>query len=109
MVKKQSHAATTEKSPPGKIAIPMKKFCTTEIIPSAPQNVSTPPQKQFDPGPLNNLNLLENSTATIRNILTTQACNHLNQTTQTKYQPLSGKKLPTFPENFQPLQTTEAM
>ena len=61
MVKKQSHAATTEKSPPGKIAIPMKKLCTTEIIPSAPQNVSTPPspQKQFDPGPLNNLNLLE--------------------------------------------------
>ena len=25
------------------IAIPMKKLCTTEIIPSAPQNISTPP------------------------------------------------------------------
>ena len=52
MVKKQSHA-DTEKSPPGKIAIPMKKLCTTEIIPSAPQNVFTPPspQKQFDPPP----------------------------------------------------------
>ena len=49
MVKKQSHAAT-EKSPPGKIAIPMKKLCTTEIIPSAPQNVSTPPSP-----PRNNL------------------------------------------------------
>ena len=47
--------------------------------------------------------------ATFRNILTTQACNHLNQTTQTKYHPLSEKKLPTFPENFQPLQITEAM
>ena len=32
-----------QKSPPGKIAIPMKKLCTTEIIPSTPQNVSTPP------------------------------------------------------------------
>ena len=51
-----------------------------------------PLQKQFDPPPPNNLNLLENLAATFRNILTTQACNHLNQTTQTKYQPLSEKK-----------------
>ena len=29
----------TEKSPPGKIAIPMKKLCTTEIIPFAPKNI----------------------------------------------------------------------
>ena len=94
--------ASHRKSPTGKIAIPMKKHCTTEIIPSAPQNVSTPPPPIISTS-------LENSTATFRNILTTQACNHLNQTTQTKYQPLSEKKLPTFPENFLPIQTTEVM
>ena len=34
--------------------------------------------------------------ATFRNILTTQACNHLNQTTQTKYQPNCQLFLKTF-------------
>ena len=50
---RQKTEPATEKRPTGKIAIPMKKLCTTEIIPSAPQNVSTPPppQKQFDPPP----------------------------------------------------------
>ena len=38
---RQKTEPATEKSPTGKIAIPMKKLCTTEIIPSAPQNVST--------------------------------------------------------------------
>ena len=45
---RQKTEPATEKSPTGKIAIPMKKLCTTEIIPSAPQNISPPP---------NNLNL----------------------------------------------------
>ena len=39
----KNRAMQPQKSPPGKIAIPMKKLCTTEIISSAPQNVSTPP------------------------------------------------------------------
>ena len=77
-LRRQKTEPATEKSRTGKNAIPMKKLCTMEIIPSAPQNISTPP-----PPPRNNLPLiistsLENSTATFRNILTTQACNHLN-------------------------------
>ena len=73
-------------------------------LPHPPRNNLTPPPQIISTS-------LENSTATFRNILTTQAShpNHLDQTTQTKYQPLSEKKLPTFPENFPPLQTTEAM
>ena len=85
---RQKTEPATEKSPTGKIAIPMKKLCTTEIIPSAPQNISPPPPPIISTS-------LENSTATFRNILTTQACNHLNH---------SLKKLPTFPENLYRLQ-----
>ena len=48
-----------QKKNTGKIAIPMKKLCTTEIIPSAPRNVSTPPppRNNLTPPPPNNLNL----------------------------------------------------
>ena len=80
----------TEQSPPGKIVIPMKKLCITKIIPSAPQNISNPSRNNLTPPPIISTSL-KNSTATFRNILTTQACNNLNQTTQTKSQPLSEK------------------
>ena len=61
-----------------------------------------PPQKQFAPPPPIISTSLENSTATFRNILTTKACNHLNQTTQTKYQPLSANEIIPPPEDSQP-------
>ena len=48
-LRRQKTEPATEKSRTGKIAIPMKKLFTMEIIPSAPQNISTPPP--------NNLNL----------------------------------------------------
>ena len=54
-----------QKTEPEQKKGPHEKLCTTEIIPSAPQSVSTPP-------PIISTSL-ENSTATFRNILTTQA------------------------------------
>ena len=38
-ISSSKNRASHRKSPPGKIAIPMKKLCTTEIIPFAPQNI----------------------------------------------------------------------
>ena len=87
---RQKTEPATEKVPQEKLQFPRKKLCTTEIIPFAPQNISPPPQKQCPPPPIISTSL-GNSTATFRIILTTHACNHLNQTTQTKYQPLSEK------------------
>ena len=86
---RQKTEPATEKSPTGKIAIPMKKFCTTEIIPSAPQNISTPP-----PHP-NNLNLPGKFYCHLPKFLTTQA-------SQTKYQPLSEKNCQPFLKTFNP-------
>ena len=86
---RQKTEPATEKVPLEKLQFPRKKLCTTEIIPFAPQNIYPPPQKQFPPPPPPIISTsLGNSTATFRIILTTHACNHLNQT---KYQPLSEK------------------
>ena len=81
---RQKTEPATEKVPQEKLQFPRKKLCTTEIIPFAPQNIYPPPPPIISTS-------LGNSTATFRIILTTHACNHLNQTTQTKYQPLSEK------------------
>ena len=91
-----------------KIAIPMKKTLhhrNNSIC--SPKYLTPPPPETICPPP-NNLNLPGKFYCHLPNYLNTHACNHLNQTTQTKYQPLS-EKMPTFPENFQPLQTREAM
>ena len=89
---RQKTEPATEKVPQEKLQFPRKKLCTTEIIPFiAPQNISPPPRNNVPPPPPIISTSLGNSTATFRIILTTHACNHLNQTTQTKYQPLSEK------------------
>ena len=88
---RQKTEPATEKVPQEKLQFPRKKLCTTEIIPFAPQNIYLPPRNNFPPPPPIISTSLGNSTATFRIILTTHACNHLNQTTQTKYQPLSEK------------------
>ena len=53
----QKTEPATKKSPTGKIVIPMKKLCTTEIIPSALQKYfKPPPRNNLTPHP-DNLNL----------------------------------------------------
>ena len=94
-LRQKTARASHRKSPPGKIAIPMKKtlhhgnnsICSPKYLPPPPPRNNLPPPP---PPPIISTSL-ENSTATFRIILTTHACNHLNQTTQTKYQPLSEK------------------
>ena len=88
---RQKTEPATEKVPQEKLQFPRKKLCTTEIIPFAPQNIYPPPRNNSPPPPPIISTSLGNSIATFRIILTTHACNHLNQTTQTKYQPLSEK------------------
>ena len=85
-ISSSKNRARHRKSPPGKIAIPMKKTLhhgNNSIC--SPKYLTPPP-----PPPIISTSL-ENSTATFRIILTTHACNHLNQTPQTKYQPLYEK------------------
>ena len=45
-ISSSKNRASHRKKTTGKIAIPMKKLGTTEIISSAPQNVSTPPPSE---------------------------------------------------------------
>ena len=82
-ISSSKNRASHRKSPPGKIAIPMKK-----TLHHGNNSICSP--KYLTPPPIISTSL-ENSTATFRIILTTHTCNHLNQTTQTKYQPLSEK------------------
>ena len=88
---RQKTEPATEKVPQEKLQFPRKKtlhhgnnsICSPKYLPP-------PPPETISPPPIISTSL-GNSTATFRIILTTHACNHLNQTTQTKYQPLSEK------------------
>ena len=89
---RQKTEPATEKVPQEKLQFPRKKtlhhgnnsICFPKYLTPPPP----PPRNNLPPPPIISTSL-ENSTATFRIILTTHACNHLNQTTQTKYQPLS--------------------
>ena len=94
-------------SPPGKIAIPMKKTLHHGNNSICSPKYLTPPETICPPPPPNNLNLPGKFYCHLSNYL-----NHSrlqpSQPNYSNYKPLY-EKMPTFPDNFQPLQTREAM